>query len=516
MATSSRSLLDTVRRAVPAAAALALLLPAGLLAQDWTGEAGIGVRAVDDRGDPLEGAEVELAFQGRDGRLGGGPPARATDARGRAEIPGLVEGEWVVTVRHPETMAYVATVRVRQGRRPRERNASQVKVGDSLRSMRVRYFEVSGPPDYPIPPPAPAQPAAPERSRAERSAEGEPLPEPPSELGPDPAPGPPPLPEPESEAVREPEAVAEPQAVAEAEPVPEPEAVPEPETGPEPETVPEPEATPEPEVAPPPEPAPEPDALPEPAPQPQPVPGAVPEPAPAPQPPEDAPGPVPRPTVEPADEAAADTPGPAPAPEAAPPPRRRPRRRVQAPVQGTLRSFEDGTCVECPPGEWAVSSRGSVAPAAEGCPTDLEDRLRRAAALLGSSRALGRWAGPIHLEPGGPTQVLGEGAYRELATSLGPVMSHGAAGCWLAAVMLPEGSQTVGFRYEVEHEGAWLQCLPGSECPGGSGSRWTAGPMMMRTPAGMVVGGSYANAGERSRVVRLIVYFDPPGNWNPR
>ena len=38
-----------------------------------------------------------------------------TDASGRAAVRGLAEGEWVLTVRHPQTMAYVATLRVSEG-----------------------------------------------------------------------------------------------------------------------------------------------------------------------------------------------------------------------------------------------------------------------------------------------------------------------------------------------------------------------------------------------------------------
>lgn len=434
-------------------------------AVSWTGTSGVGVKVEDEDGRAVEGAEVRLTFSGEQE---GGPAPATTDARGRAEVPGLTPGEWVLTIRHPDTMAFVATLEVRESRKPKEIAASQVKVGSSLRSLRIDYFEVSGPPERPPRPPEPA-----------------PEPEP----KPKPAPAPEQRPEPSAEsgapAAEAPEAPAE-EAPAEARPTePAPGSEPQPPEEPTPAETPDEElpasATPsEPEAAAPSEPASE-------------APPAPTEPEPAP-----APSPEPEPTPETESRPAPPEPEEPPAP----PPR-----------QTTLRSQAAGTCPECRPGEWAVSAQGRAEPGGTICPGDLEDRVRRAAGLLGASRALGPWTGPIDLA-GGATSVLGDQAYGEFTAALRAVLADDAS-CRTLAVMLPAGAEFGGFQYEAADGDSWVRCLPGEDCPA-PGAQWTDNPQLVRTPAGMVVAGSFVNAGSAKRPLRLTVYFNPPEGWKPR
>jgi hypothetical protein len=433
----------------------------------------VGVRVEDEDGRAVDGAEVRLTFAEEEG----GPGPVVTSADGRAAVRGLAPGEWVLTVRHPDTMAFVATLMVRENRKPKEIAASLVKVGESLRALRIDYFEVSGPADRP--PPAPM----PERQ-----------PEPPVEPEPEPRPQPP--------AESEPAVPSEPAAEA----APEPEGASEDAPAGMPEERPAPTAEPKPE-----------ELMPEPVPEPMPEPAAEP-------PAEQAPEERPEASAPPAAEEPAPVPSPEPVPAPAPPAEREPEpapraepatseRPAAPPRQVTLRSEEGGTCPECQPGEWAVSTQGMAAPEGTICPGDLEDRIRRAAGLLGASRALGPWAGPIDLA-GGASSVLGNEAYREFTSVLRSVLADDAS-CRALAVMLPSGARFVGFQYETADGDTWIRCLPGQDCPG-PGEHWAANPFLVRTPAGMVVAGAFENAGAEPRPVRLTVFFSPPEGWKPR
>ncbi|HEX6200942.1 MAG TPA: carboxypeptidase-like regulatory domain-containing protein, partial [Thermoanaerobaculia bacterium] len=102
---------------IAAFAALALW-SAPLAAQPWVGTAGVGLEVEDRQGRAVAGAEVELLFG--ETEEAGGPGVVATDESGRAEVRGLAPGRWLLQVRHPGYMAYVANLEVREGRRPRE------------------------------------------------------------------------------------------------------------------------------------------------------------------------------------------------------------------------------------------------------------------------------------------------------------------------------------------------------------------------------------------------------------
>lgn len=477
--------MGSIRRA-PILTTLLLLLVVALAtvpcrAQRWTGSSGVGVEVTDRDGRPVEGAEVELTPA--EGEPGVGPRAVMTDSRGRAAVRGLAAGEWVLTIRHPNTMAYVARLRVREGRKAKELSASQVKVGQSLETLRLSYFEESGSaPPVPREPPREERPAPRPAPESRPAPEPRPSPEPPAKPE-RPAPAPAPEPEVPAEGVTPP--AGPPPAVEEPVPTPEPPS--------------------EPEM---PVPTPEPEPAPEPMPEPQPEPTPVPEPAET--RPEPVPAPPPQPQPQPAPEAAAPPPAPSPAPSEAQPPEPGP----EPPRRAPLRSFQDGTCVECQPGEWAISATGSAAAGTGACPGDLEDRIDRAAGLLGSSRALGPWTGQVDAGEGGPSSVLGDQAYREYRTVLDPVMGPGAS-CQVVAVLLPAGARFGGFQYEVGEGGRWVQCLPGQNCPAGGGA-WPANPILARTPAGAVVAGAYQNRSNALRRIRLTVYFSAPEGWSPR
>ncbi|HUF78842.1 MAG TPA: carboxypeptidase-like regulatory domain-containing protein, partial [Thermoanaerobaculia bacterium] len=362
------------RLAISAGVALALWsLP--LAAQPWVGTAAVGLEVADRGGRLVAGAEVELSFTGSE--EGGGPGAVLTDGEGRASVRGLAEGRWTVQVLHPDYMAYVADLEVRSGRRPRERSASLVKVGDSLESVRVRYFAVEGAPRRPPPPPPAPRPVAP----------------------PAPAPAPPaPLPEPVPVPLPAPPPAAEPA------PVPAP-----------------------PEPAPP---APLPEPVPAPAPQ-----AAHPAPLPPPEPPPPvrAPAPVPAPPL----------PGPEPTPE--PPPAPEPPRAAD-PVPPPavpepsrfLRSFRDGTCPECQPGEWAVTLEATAGGTGEGCPQGLSARISGLAMVLraDASSLIAGYAGPVSAATGAPGLDRAAGAR-----------------CQVLPVHLPEGARFVAFQFEAMANG---------------------------------------------------------------
>ncbi len=509
-------------------------------AQGWWGSAGVGVEVRDRDGHPVAGAEVQLAFS-EAGSGSEGPAAVRTDASGRAAVRGLAEGEWVLTIRHPETMAYVATLQVREGKRAREKNASQVKVNDSLQPLRLKYFEESGPAEHPM---QPAAPAPPQRARDRVPArtppveQAVPAPERPAAPREEAQPPAEPMKEPATAEAMAPKAEPVDAAAAPEAPSAEPMAAEEPMTEPEkpakaakaaeepmtePATEPmagseAPAAEAEAPAAEETEPAAE-EAEPaagemEPAAEgmapasetEEPAAGAEPamggsEPMPAVEPPrsepeQPAPTPPPQPMTKPSSAA--------PAPAAA--------SATAAPRRSTLRSNEAGTCPECRPGEWSVTTEGIAAPGTGACPDDLKARVNRAAALLGSSRALGPWTGPIEIA-GGAASVLGNEAYGQFTGAVREVLADDAT-CRVLAVMLPAGGTFVGLEMAADDGGTWRLCLPGKECVAGSG--WTGDPWVVRTPAGPLVVGAYGNGGSEPRRARLTVYFTAPEGWAPR
>lgn len=160
----------------------ALAVPASLLAQLWSGPAGVELRVQDNKGLPVAEAEIRLqstALEPRDG-----PPPVRTDSRGRAAVSGLAEGRWVLEVSRQGFMSYVAEVELRAGGRPDVLQARQVQVPGAQRLMEVQVYR--GRSSAPGRAPAPARPAPAPPVAETPAMEPEPVPAP----APAPAPAP--------------------------------------------------------------------------------------------------------------------------------------------------------------------------------------------------------------------------------------------------------------------------------------------------------------------------------------
>ncbi len=207
---------------------------------------------------------------------------------------------------------------------------------------------------------------------------------------------------------------------------------------------PEPTPAPAPQPVPPPAPAPQPAPTPTPKPVPQPTP--APPPTPAPQPP---PQPQPTPPSQP-------TPQPPPAPTPAPPP----------PAERLLTS-KDRNCVECQPGESALSLEWTVSPGdSTGCAADIATRLAGGNAPAGLS-----------------------------------------AGCHVLRVALPANAHYTAYRYEVQIAGDSIDCPTGKDCPRNLG-RWPMDPVLSRGAQGTVVLAPFEpGPSQAERRAVLTVYF---------
>jgi hypothetical protein len=209
---------------------------------------------------------------------------------------------------------------------------------------------------------------------------------------------------------------------------------------------------------PPPPPAPRPAPVEQPAPQPktQPVP-VTPRPAPPPPAPTTPPAvPAPVPTPAPVQPPAA-TPAPAPVPAPAAPP-------VDA---VRIRTAKDRTCVECQPGETALSTEWVIpAGSGSGCGGDI------AAKLKGGSV---------------PADLPGD--------------------CHILHISLPAGARYTAYRYEVQDGKDSLDCPTAQACPNNIG-RWPGDPILVRSSQGTVVLAPFESgaAGEGRRAV-LTVYY---------
>jgi hypothetical protein len=354
--------------------ALLLLLAAPVAqAQLWKGSSAVEVRAEDQKGHDLAGAQVKVVYTSQ--MPNDGPPPVATDARGHANVSGLADGAWHVEVSHDGFMTYMVDIHVRQGGRPEIGDATQFRVpngGTSLMKVKITHGT-----------PAPAP------SRAAASAPVRPATPPPAPVPAAPAPAPAPK--------------AAPQAPVEAPPA-------------------------------------------APAPQPRVEPTPEPTPPPAPTPPPVAPTPAPPPV-------------PPPAPPMTPP--------AQAPESVRLRTAEDRTCVECQPGESALSTERVIpAGGGAGCGADIATKLKG-----------------------------------------GTVPDGLPAGCSVLRIALPAGARYTAYRYEVQDGKDSLDCPTAQDCPNGAG-RFPIDPVLLRDPQGTIVLAPFESgpAGSERRAV-LTVYF---------
>ena len=406
------------------------------------------------------------------------------------------------------------------------------------------------PADTPSPPPL-AEPTPAPGDIASPGAEVGPQPEPaPASPQQQPQPPQPETPSPSAPAAEPtpPEPVPQPEPTPPP-PVTEPAAEPEPEAAP---AAPEPPPTPvEPEpgsAAPPPAPpAPEPDSAPEmtepepapPAPDPippqdperappiaQPTSPPPPEPVPAPEPdaPEvptpPAPEPIPaepEPELEPEPEARVPEPEPLqPEPEPAPvAPPTAPEPTTALPPPGplgpTLRAYGDRSCVECRPGEWAISVEAIAGPAAAPCSASLETDGRELAALLGSSVAL-----ELKEVAAPAPQALGQMASGDASARVAELLGDDSQACRIVAAVIPKAGRFRGLRMEAADASGIGDCQADRPCPVGR-ARWLGQPRVSREPSANVIWGLFVNeAPDRARRARLTVYFAAPNRaWDP-
>jgi len=233
------------------------------------------------------------------------------------------------------------------------------------------------------------------------------------------------------------------------------------------------------------QPAPRPEPSPAPAPPPQPAPTPAPKPAPTPQPvketpvaPPVTPPPAQKPTIAPpAPPLPAPAPKPVPPPAPAPVPTPQPPQAIPPPAPITpppaappadrLLTSKDRNCVECQPGETALSLEWTVSPASTtGCATNIATQL-----------------------------------------ASGNVPAELSAGCHVLRIALPAGARYTAYRYEVQIAGDSVDCPTGKDCPRSMG-RWPMDPVLNRSAQGTVVLAPFEpGPSQAERRAVLTVYF---------
>lgn len=210
-------------------------------AQLWRGPAAIEVKAEDPKGKAVA-AEVRL--QCLDVDPPGGPAPVQMDAKGRAVVGGLAEGNWRLEVSRDGFMTYQADIVVRRDGKPELLSAAQHNVPNAVNTLRVRLGKARGgdappPPAVaetaPTPPPAPAPAPKPAPAPAPVAPAPKPQPAPtappvtaaPPPPAPVPQPNPAPTPSPAPVPAPQPAPTAPPQASPPA-PAPAPPASPAP------------------------------------------------------------------------------------------------------------------------------------------------------------------------------------------------------------------------------------------------------------------------------------------------
>jgi hypothetical protein len=383
---------------------LLLLIAPSAQAQLWRGPAAVEIRVEDQKGFALAGAQVRLLYKAVDPK--DGPPPVTTDAKGRINVSGLAEGPWSLEVSREGYMTFLAEVAVREGGRIQVSETAQLNVPGALRFMEVRVAKGR------------REPGSRETVVAEKP----------------PAPAPRPA---------EPPPAAPPTRRVETTPSQTP---PTPPPAPRPERRPEPEAPRETPKEMPPAPAPEPQTAPPRAPVPAPAPAVEPPVEPAPKPTPPAP---PAPTVTPPTTVPPPAPSPAPQPDAV-----------------RLRTHKDRTCVECPPGESAMSTERIVTSGSGSCGGDIASRLQD-----------------------------------------GTVPTSLPDGCYVLRIALPAGARYTGYRFDLQDGGDIRDCLAGRDCTGGGG-RWPINPVLVRDASGTVVLAPFeSGAVAQERRAVLTVYF---------
>ena len=177
--------------------------------------------------------------------------------------------------------------------------------------------------------------------------------------------------------------------------------------------------------------------------------------------------PAPRPQVQPAPEPPRPA-TPTPRPPVPTPPAAVPAPPPTAPAVDAVRvrTAKDRTCVECQPGETALSTERVIPPGGGlGC-GDIAARLKG-----------------------------------------GEVPSGLPASCNVLRITLPAGTRYTAYRYEVQDGNDYLDCATGQGCPNNTG-RWPIDPVLIRNPQGTIILAPFeSGSAERERRAVLTVYF---------
>jgi hypothetical protein len=199
--------------------------------------------------------------------------------------------------------------------------------------------------------------------------------------------------------------------------------------------------------------------------EPTPAPAPKPQPPPAPQPTRETPATPPVPTPPPAP-VPTPKPAPPPAPTPAPVAPATPPPAPAPPTAERLYSSKDRNCVECQPGESALTLEWTVT-------------------------------------PGGGT---GCGDVAKQLTG-GDVPADLTPGCHVLRIALPAGVRYTAYRYEVQVEGEGLDCPTGKDCPRSMG-RFPIDPVLVRGAQGTVILAPFEpGASQAERRAVLTVYF---------
>ncbi len=198
------------------------------------------------------------------------------------------------------------------------------------------------------------------------------------------------------------------------------------------------------------------------APEPQAVARPIPSAPPAPPAPPVSASPVPPPTPAPAPPAQAPVAAPAPAAPAVP-------ASALPEPKAERRSYAERSCLECKPGEEALSVEIAVPAGSAPCGEGLDARLRE--------------RDPEKAEAGLPSS------------------------CRLLRIVLPPEARFTGYRYEVEDGGASRDCRTGADCPVGA-CRFPLDPGIRKGPTGTAFTAAFENTSvDRARRAIFTVYF---------
>jgi hypothetical protein len=139
---------------------------------------------------------------------------------------------------------------------------------------------------------------------------------------------------------------------------------------------------------------------------------------------------------------------------------------VPPPAERLLTS-KDRNCVECQPGESALSLEWTVSPGdATGCAADIAKRL-----------------------------------------AAGTVPAELSAGCHVLRIALPANARYTAYRYEVQVAGDSIDCPTGKDCPRSFG-RWPVDPVLNRGAQGTVIFAPFEpGPSQAERRAVLTVYF---------